>query len=175
MTKYWGAEFPIEADVKFAILMSCEYSYSEKSPMLKSGTVVSDQSGTYYICIQPPCDCIRIDDKRPFIFAPLENTGGAKDKNFNLVCILKNKIQYLRYIYKSYKIKSVIFSPSQQNGSVYAQKSGKAWNFISVDNKKFKWIMQLKEVHALRAIQEYSVNLSRIGLTESDWLRRCGR
>ncbi len=178
MTSYWGSDTPTKSDVELAMLMSCEYMYSENSPMLKSGTIVSDPNSDYYICIQPPCDCVRIDNKRPFIFAPLisiEDTDYLKNKNFNLACIIKDKIKYFKYVYKPYEIKSITFSPDKHNGNIYTKKYKDKWSFTSLDDKEFIWIMQLKEVHALKIIHEHAVNLSRIGLTESDWLRRCGR
>jgi hypothetical protein len=39
------------------------------------------------------------------------------------------------------------------------------------DGKQYKWIAQLKPEHAQRAAENFSSNLSRIGLTESEWLR----
>ena len=65
--------------------------------------------------------------------------------------------------------------PDKHNGNIYTKKYKDKWSFTSLDDKEFIWIMQLKEVHALKIIHEHAVNLSRIGLTESDWLRRCGR
>ena len=74
MTRYWGAEKASEVDSKLAILMSCEYMYSNSRPMLKSGTIIKDQadSSRFYLCIQPPCDCVRIESSgRYFIFSPM--------------------------------------------------------------------------------------------------------
>jgi len=45
--------------------------------------------------------------------------------------------------------------------------------FTSV-KKEFEWVCQLKTTHAQRAVEKFGRELTRIGLTESEWLRRLG-
>ncbi len=37
---------------------------------------------------------------------------------------------------------------------------------------KFQWILELKEAHAQRIVNNFAAQLSRVGLAESEWLRR---
>ena len=37
--------------------------------------------------------------------------------------------------------------------------------------KKYEWIAELKTEHAQRAAEEFGREFSRVGLTESEWLR----
>jgi hypothetical protein len=66
-----------------------------------------------------------------------------------------------------------------KDGSVYARKFGKSNNYFFLQfykNKKidenFKWILDLKDAHAQRIANTYAAKLSRVGLDESEWLRR---
>lgn len=45
---------------------------------------------------------------------------------------------------------------------------------IDFDTQKrsYKWILDLNDSHAQRIVNEYSANLSRVGLDESEWLRK---
>ena len=37
---------------------------------------------------------------------------------------------------------------------------------------RYYWVLDLKESHAQRIANEFSANLARVGLDESEWLRR---
>lgn len=175
MTNYWGSENPICADVKLAMLMSCEYIYNNSSPILKFGTVIKDKNDNFYVCVQPPCDCVRIEKSgRNFIFSPMIKKN--KNSKYNFVFFNDDNIEYYSYNNKAYKIKSIKFSPQKENTSIYASKENdEKWHFRSIENEDYILIVQLKEIHALKIINEHAANLSRIGLMESDWLRRCGQ
>lgn len=174
MTKYCGAKEPQKADVALAILMSCEHIYSDVYPMLQAGTLVKQEgTGNYFLCVQPPCDCVRIEEHgRTFLFAPV--SAVTSEKKFDFVFIDNdNSIIYFKKDKKTYRVKTIIFSPKSRENSIFAYKEDGNIYFKDNSNEKFIFILQLKDVHALREIHEYASDLARIGLTESDWLRRC--
>ena len=43
--------------------------------------------------------------------------------------------------------------------------------FLDEAKNKYEWIAELKTEHAQRAAEEFGRTLSRVGLTESEWLR----
>jgi hypothetical protein len=47
--------------------------------------------------------------------------------------------------------------------------------FVTTGRRTFRWIGQLNEAHAQRAAQEVGAEQSRVGLAESDWLRRMSK
>lgn len=175
MTEYWGSDDPIRADIELAMLMSYEYMYSNTRPILKSGSILKSKSDIYYICIQPPCDCTRIEKRgKPFIFSPMTEMKNIKNDNYNFVFFDDNgSAKYLYCGNKSHKIVYFCFVPEKANDNIYAYEDNGKWYFKSKENGDFLLVMQLKEIHALRVIHDHAVNLSRIGLMESDWLRRC--
>ena len=174
LTAFWGAKDGTKSDAMLAILMACEHRYSAVEPMLKSGTILKlKDDKKYFLCIQPPCDCVRIESEgRPFIFAHVSRCK-KKDK-FNFTVINQDgTITYLAKDSKAYKASLIKFKPDSGKTYISAKADSGKLLFTDVDNNKYEFIFQLNELHALRTIQECSNNLSRIGLMESDWQRRC--
>lgn len=174
LTAFWGAKDGTKSDAMLAILMACEHRYSAVEPILKSGTILKLKDGKkYFLCIQPPCDCVRIESEgRPFIFAHVSRCK-KKDK-FNFTVINQDgTITYLAKDSKAYKASLIKFKPDSGKTCISAKADSGKLLFTDVDNNKYEFIFQLNELHALRTIQECSNNLSRIGLMESDWQRRC--
>ncbi len=44
-------------------------------------------------------------------------------------------------------------------------------DFIDTSKNAYKWVAQLKPKHAQQAVEQFARELSRVGLTESEWLR----
>jgi len=67
---------------------------------------------------------------------------------------------------------------SNKDGVVEPKKRNNKYIFEQVYNKrsdeKFEWVLDLKDLHAQRIVADYASNLSRIGLDESEWLRKAG-
>jgi|GEM_PF-6034808 len=176
LTAFWGAKDGVRSDIMLAMLMSCEHRYSsDENPVLKSGTLLKLQeqdSEKYFLCIQPPCDCVRIEKSgRPFIFACV--LPSSKTENFNFSHIDEHgDIIYLKKSSKVYRSSLIKFKPVPGKTCIFAKEISGKWFFEDIDGKQYERLFQLNELHALRTIQECSNTLSRIGLMESDWQRR---
>ena len=174
LTAFWGAKDGTKSDAMLAMLMACEHRYSTVEPMLKSGTILKlKDDKKYFLCIQPPCDCVRIESEgRPFIFAHVSRCK-KKDK-FNFTVMNQDgTITYLAKDSKAYKASLIKFKPDAGKTYISAKEDSGKWLFTDIDGNQYELLFQLNELHALRTIQECSNNLSRIGLMESDWQRRC--
>ena len=171
-TKFWGSKNPQMADAELAMLMSYEYNYKDNLPILQSGTVVKNRdTEKYYICLQPSCDCVRIQGERCFIFAPLDKV--PVKKKFDFVSIENGNLIYLKKDKKVYNLKMIKFSPKDGEKHISSCNDNNTFYFESDDHEIYIFILQLKEVQTLRTVRDSSEELSRIGLMESDWLRRC--
>ena len=174
MTGFWGAKEPSLVDVKLSMLMSCVHFYGNTPPIIQSGTIIKEiENDNYYGCIQPPCDCLRIEQEgRPFLFTPLQEV--SIDSPFDISFLLDgtDTPSYLSKYKKAYKVKTIHFIPSTAGESICAEPSSQGYIFKDADDKEYIFCMQLNEIHALRLIQTYSSDLARIGLMESDWQRR---
>lgn len=143
-------------------------------PILSLGTVLkSTKREIYYICIQQKCDSVRIKDneERKFLFLPLVESKNGK---FNFI---SNDGAKLQLDAKSYSIRTLKFK-SNKDGVVEPKKKKDKFIFEQVYNKrsdeKFEWILDLKDLHAQRIVADYASTLSRVGLDESEWLRKAG-
>lgn len=127
----------------------------------------------YYICIQQKCDSIRIEDneERKFLFLPLIEAVTGK---FNFISNDGTKLQLES---KSYSIRTLKFK-SNKNGVVVPKTKNDKFYFEQIykgrSDEKFEWILDLKDLHSQRIVADYAAILSRVGLDESEWLRKAG-
>ncbi|MHB8205957.1 response regulator receiver domain [Mucilaginibacter sp.] len=141
-------------------------------PVLTLGTVLkSKATGKYLICIQQKCDSVRISstEQRKFLFLPLEpvTTG-----NFNF--ITQDNVK-LKLGNKSYGLRTLKFVGAKDGVVKAAQLNGKfvfKQIYSNKTDEKFEWVLDLKDLHSQRIVADYAATLSRVGLDESEWLRR---
>ncbi|WP_185290388.1 response regulator receiver domain [Chryseobacterium lactis] len=143
-------------------------------PILSLGTVLkSTKKEIYYICIQQKCDSVRIkmNEVRKFLFLPLVESKNGK---FNFISNDGTKLQLDS---KSYAIRTLKFK-SNKDGVVVPKNKRDKFLFEQFYNtrtdEKFEWILDLKDLHAQRIVADYASTLSRVGLNESEWLRKAG-
>lgn len=158
-----------DLDEQFALATSTRTFYGEAPRKLTLGTIVkhdSDNGSQYLLCVQPKCDTYRLVEPRVFLFLPLSPV--SEDKQFNFV--VKNNEAYLRLALekKPYQLVLPEFSPNEEL-QIVITKDGE---YKAVDNKKYQWIAELRFEHAQRVSNRLATELSRVGVNESQWLRR---
>lgn len=140
-------------------------------PKLSLGTVVKSTTieNSYFICIQQKCDSVRIpkDVERKFLFIPLEVSLSKFD-------IITPDGVKLKRIKDSFSIRTIKFICKNDDGVIKAEQEANG-SFIFIqkyDDEHFEWVLELKDLHSQRIIIEYTSQLSRVGLDESEWHRR---
>ncbi|UCH72078.1 MAG: hypothetical protein JSW62_00580 [Thermoplasmatales archaeon] len=168
-------EDPFKVNCKFAILTSMKSYYKNSSyePALTLGSVVKDEKGKFWICIQPRCDSVRIEDTRSFLFLPLIIIEGDKKFDF-VICEKDENFIKVRINNSIYNAKFFNFKVKSENESTIKASKNKRKNlhFKTSDGNKMKWICELKPEHAQRIANKFGSNITRVGLDESEWLRR---
>ena len=168
-----------ESDYKFAMLTSVKNLYNgSRSPILTLGTILKEEPGDlndnekYWLCLQPRCDCVRIEGSRNFFFLALNKVEGGN--NFDVVIkIGKSEYEKLKINQKIYKASYLEFSSNSIDDKVIrAKKEGDFFVFKTIDGLVFRWISELKNEHSQRIANNFAANISRVGLDESEWLRR---
>jgi hypothetical protein len=142
-------------------------------PTLTLGTILKSDD-QYLVCIQQKCDSVRIpaNEPRKFLFLPLiesENKFDILYKNES------DKYISLSICYKNCHFLHIIeFTPFEYSGIVRAEKVGDKFYFTSHGKEadKYHWILDLKDAHAQRLANNFAAQLARVGLDESEWLRR---
>jgi hypothetical protein len=154
-------------------LMSQRIAYDNSCKSLHLGVIMKQQIGgtsRYMLCLQPLCDSVRISPTgTPFIFCLLSIPIDGSPFTHTIIDSTDNPI---RLVYKATVNNCFISSFPSTTGVVCAIKNDTGrFLFKDVENKEYEWIAELKTEHAQRAAEEFGRMLSRVGLTESEWLR----
>ena len=146
------------------------------TPILSLGTVVKSikegDEGLYYVCIQQRCDSVRLtsDEPRRFLFLSLKKA----ESGWNLITRDGTNLKIDK---KTYGIRTVKFKGT---GEVVAQRGSEGessqepklyFTPFHEGDETFEFIFELKDLYAQRIVSEYSANLTRVGLDESEWMR----
>lgn len=159
------------------------YMIPSYTPTLSLGSVVKEEKReNYWLCIQQRCDCVRIgdDEERRFLFLPLKKV--EKTEKFTFIGIENNLLIRLLLNDKTYNVRTIKFK-STLNGKVVSVMTNGKYTFTPVYSSKhssynseidgnFIWIMDIKDSHAQRIANNFAAKLARVGLDESEWLRR---
>lgn len=161
-------------DKKFSILTHHKSLFIPNSsiPKLTLGTVVKSSTiaDSFYICIQQKCDSVRITNgsERKFLFIPLT-------VSLNRFDIITPDGVKLRRVKDSFSIRTIKFVCNNDNGVIKAEKESETNKYFfkqKYEDEQFEWILDLKDLHSQRIIIDYTTQLSRVGLDESEWHRR---
>ncbi|MCB0034437.1 MAG: hypothetical protein KDE51_10480, partial [Anaerolineales bacterium] len=155
---------PFDLDEQFALTSSTRSFYGDDTRKLTLGTIVK-RDLQYLVCVQPKCDTYRLTEPRVFLFLPLSL---AKEETFNFV--VKDNGKYKRLILekKPYQLVLLEFEPTKERQIVTTQ-NGK---YTATDGAMYEWIAELRFEHAQRISNRLATDLSRVGVNESQWLRR---
>jgi hypothetical protein len=168
-------ERPTDSDQSLAMLMSIRSRYGSPPPILRLGTIVLETKGKhtrFLLCVQPVCDSVRIEKERAFPFLPLRIVGGGySDCEF----LIKDQSKVLRFALqtKPFEAKMITFKPSGRDREIVAR-NAKTGRFFKATSRRttYRWIADLKPDHAQRVANDYAYKISRVGLNESEWLRK---
>jgi hypothetical protein len=153
-------------------LMSQRIAYENARRPLHLGVILREVDGKqrYMLCLQPVCDSVRIKgEKRAFIFYILDVPENGKSFTHVVVDLNRNPI---KLDYKPKISNCHVLNFTTEADSVCAEKDGEGrFIFEDADKSKYEWIAELKTEHAQRAAEAFGRTLSRVGLSESEWLR----
>lgn len=149
---------------ELSALMS-QRTYYGDNRHLTLGTIIRESEGDkrYLLCLQPTCDCVRLKKASTFIFCLLQEAKGEKATH-----VVGDSKGFTDLIYKPKSESCVTLTFKPNKGFVTANKLEFSDH---PDGNRYQWIAQLKTKHAQRAAEQFARELSRVGLTESEWLR----
>ena len=178
-----------DCDCELSVLMSMRQRYSVPLPVLTQGTIIADgtgKNGRYLICVQPRCDAVRLSNKRAFPFLPMHKPRNGKPFDY----VVKDVDTFVKLFitYKPHLLKMIEFAPIGRQKQITAIREDDGYVFTSTKQMvpvqadgtwateerqtKYRWIAELKPEYAQRVANVFADELSRVGLTESEWLRR---
>lgn len=170
-------------DSKFSILTHHKSNLKQPgiAPRLTLGTLVKqlpkngakyrkDESVRYFLCIQAKCDSVRLKSLRKFLFLPLEGVSG--NVPFHFVIEEGLELTRLRISKEAFEVRTIKFKPRNNHTAILAYKRNEHYYFKSNHDEKFLWLADLKDAHAQREVSKFAHQIARVGLDESEWLRR---
>lgn len=164
-----------ERDMEFARLTSLRSQYDAPPPTLKLGAIVVKTEGSdrrYWLCVQPVCDSVRIDSTRSFPFLKLIEKPADSTAPFDFVVLDQGEHRRFRYSRRVFDMTLFKMRADKNTKSVTAHRNGDDWLFDGTENTALRWVADLKAEHAHRVVDEFVNGIKRVGLTESEWLRR---
>ncbi|MBL6995869.1 response regulator receiver domain [Desulfobacula sp.] len=153
---------------ELAVLMSQRTHYDSQRRLLKLGTILRECTGQkrYLLCLQPICDCVRLAGSNRFLFCYMDASKGK------ITHIVPKEDKYCDLSFNPCKENRAIIEFSANHKKMVAAKEDAVAGYLYLDDKKnkYQWVAQLKPDHAQRAAEQFARELSRVGLTESEWL-----
>lgn len=147
---------------------------SEQTPTLQLGTIIRNAKNKddCYLCLQPPCDSVRLAGVTTFLFVKLtEGKSGRSD-----LVIRVNDGGYLRLVLKAQNSKpefaTLRFSPRGQSDRVRARRYKGEFRFPDSRRVSFCWLAELRPEKAQQIANDTAANTARVGIDEFEWLRR---
>ena len=125
---------------------------------------VPNDDREYWLCLQPPCDSVRLEEKTEMLFLQLYK---GNDGNADFVIKLHDETYQTLSIKapgKKPRLKTHGFCPDKDSQRVLVNKL----------HRKYKWAAELRPEKAQTIAQKVLTNASRIGLDEFEVLRRKG-
>ncbi|GAB6147293.1 response regulator receiver domain [Desulfocicer niacini] len=160
-------------DLKYAALTTLRSKYSENQPYLTLGTVIKELSQeTYWVCIQPGCDSVRLSGDVSFPFLPVSEEGAIQ-------CVIPNNPNDSdSFVRKKISIKfsdcqKIIFTADPMSKNIKSMKEADGFCFEDIANNRFQFICELKPLYGQRLSNKFAANISRVATNNSEWLRRC--
>lgn len=165
----------------------CQRTIYSNQKILQFGTIVrkcsadGNPSQMYYLCLMPTCDSIRLEDdvtdetgvahpvphRFPFWELDFVSPEGEHrthglyvkvDGQYHSLCA-KGKIRDKFHLMDFYSRQKVV--PFDESGTLVCVNG----------DAKLEWIAELKSAHVQRIAERVSREFSRVGLSESEWLR----
>ena len=174
ITKIVAGKDDEDLDLKYAALTTVRSKYSDNQPYLSLGSIVKEISNneTYWVCIQPGCDSVRLSGNVYFPFLSISDKGSFQcvipaDPN-NSDSFVRKKISL-----KFSDCRNIQFVADPISKNVKSMKDADQFYFQDTNNNRFQFICELKPLYAQRLSNKFAANISRVATNNSEWLRRC--
>jgi len=170
--------------LRLAALFSSRTQYTSSARRLSLGTVVrfrpkhSKASATpwqYAVCLVPECDSLRLRSNLPtqlpfWTVEPEQFTGNLRRNGMVLASCCGGHISLSASGKAGDKFWTDSFRVDEKTKTVMASRLKATYRYEGT-KRTIEWLGQLKPLHAHRIAHEITDGLSRIGVSEAEWLR----
>ncbi len=127
----------------------------------------------YYVCMQPRCDSVRLEQLQAFPFQTAEAASGP----FNLV-VKERGLASGTPLMMSGKLSELVlfrFKPDEVAKVVKGELREDGFVFKDDLEREFLWLGDIRDLKAQQDASALAANVHRVGLDEHEWLRRAAR
>lgn len=153
-----------EADRRFAIKLSLR-TLSGVNPRLGLGTIVKGEDDAFFICLQPECDSVRLDEGRGFPFLPMTP---AEEFNGQDLLVEADEPVGLEIVCNPYELSMLDFDPDPNRRAVIAHDRSGGFVFESADSRLWTFVAQLRNGHSRHLAHRLASDIGRVGIDESE-------
>ena len=160
-------------DLRLAWIFNFRTVFNAPPPVLQLGTMLrkpNDKGTSYFLCMRPKCDSVRLKEKTAFLLLPL-----VAPQSNSIQLVLRTDGDTYRRVsvcMETNQWSLVNFVPDENRGSVVAERSDSCFYFTDERYVRFHWLGELKAEFAQRIAQLFATGLSRVPINNSEWLRR---
>ena len=175
-------EAALRSNRRFAALLQLKTRYPGRPPRLSIGSLLStreDDEDRYFLCLQPKCDSVRLSASVGFPLIPLipleDVEVGNQGTSLRLV-LETSKDQWKDFGIKPKPSELSIrtFKPGLDPPGEVVATGMQDGSFFFEDEagKKYRWMAEMKDEHALGIAGEVASALARPGPNDAEWLRK---
>ena len=161
-----------QLDLQFAWMLNFRTIFNAPPPTLGLGSVLrksqENNEEQFFVCMRPRCDSVRLQQATTFLLLPLVDP----DRQQLQFVLCKDKDTYKRIgvCMEMNQWSFVKFQPNQYTQSVVAEYDSTGFYFTDTASVRFNWLGELKMEFAQRIAHEFTSGLSRVAVTDSEWL-----
>ncbi len=172
-----------DSNRKFAAMMD-SVGLGDTPPRLELGVVLrraaeaqepltpdDDAVQSLWLCVQPPCDSVRLKAPRDFPLIPVRLGLDSPDA---MICPSGGVPTGISFVTHLHQLKQVRFGPNEA-GAVVAQSEPSGWHFTAEGDVRYDVVARLRPNLAAQVAQALGSAATRIGTDQSEWLRRISR
>ncbi|WP_027005422.1 response regulator receiver domain [Conexibacter woesei] len=159
------AEAGLTSGRDFAMRMTLRTAYERPPKRLTFGCLLRDSSDDYYLCVQPACDALRLEDETRFPLLPCEVVTADR---YDLVVCDRDVERRLKVVRQPRRLRMVAFLPDPTQRSVIA---GSGEIFSSVNEGDFVLVGRLKPDMTQQEAHGMGHAFSRPGIDVPEFLR----
>ncbi|MDX1537297.1 response regulator receiver domain [Arsukibacterium sp.] len=144
-------------------------------PNIKLGSIIKGFDDSYYICLQPLCDSVRLSGDSSFLFLKVDKSKNG-GKFSHVIQDSEGSAVRLLTRYSSINIQKFTLKYNAQSRTIRAVKNGNNKHIIEYKKEDgtygdLIWVGELKSNIAQSISNNVAASISRIGLDTNEWLR----
>ena len=160
------------------------HGFGSAPPRLELGVVLMRQSTAeeneqvghdadqhLWLCVQPLCDSVRLQEPRAFPLVPIR-VGADEPKA--MIRLPDGAPIGISFDTNLHRLKQVLFAPSEAR-AVVAEGGPTNWHFTDMGGIRYRVVTRLRAELAAQVVHSLGSTATRTGTDQSEWLRRGAR